>query len=192
MGIFLRLFVLVAGSTGLFWLIRLLSGQQPQAQSSEANKGERINTQSRTAPEKPKRETSTEPYAVCLVIPAYEFGLIEELRKRKSGQGEVLVDERVAERLKNIVQWFWYGSAKSSDFRSFLAIASQEEQKSFNSNLDFVVCLFEFTGPNSDFESGLISLRYDGILGLAGRVNNMHISGQLSGDLLGGLPLTRI
>ena len=158
----------------------------------EPKDGPQSRVQQGTAPQKPKSERFTEPYAVCLVIPAYEFELIEELRKRKSGQGETLLDVWVAERLKNIVQWFWYGSAKSPDFRSFLAIAGQEEQKSYNSNLALVVCLFEFMGKNSDFESGLISLRYDGILGLAGKVNRMHISGQLSGDLLGGLPLTRI
>jgi hypothetical protein len=133
-------------------------------------------------------------YAVCLVIPAREFELINELRSQQPAASPAPspIDQRLAQHLKTTAQGLWYGATDAPAFHDFARLAQETQQQSFNSSLDLVVCLFELRGRNPALEAGTIGQRYDGILALADKVRAMHISPQVSPDALRGLPLTTI
>jgi len=186
--------LILAGGAWRLWRREFTEESQPEVRNPWVQRVPPTHHAEPEGREQGAPEQSAKDYALCLVIPAREFELVNELRNRATtaNPGHSPVDQWLAQQLKNTAQWLWYGATATPDFTAVERLTQETQQTSYTFSLDLVVCLFYLRERNPDLEAGTIGRRYDGILALADTVRAIRVSPPVSADALRGLSLTAI
>jgi hypothetical protein len=132
-----------------------------------------------------------ENYAVSVLVPATNSGLVEEIKKTWNKEGRITPEQ--AENLRKNAWKLRYDDSVSTDFLN-LELLSKSSEDSTTTATSFYLLLFRLHEENYDFAQRTLGRNHDGISGLAreGIIKDLTISAKLPSDSFVGINMSEI